>query len=136
MGNVGKKIKVLAWIIFALGILYLLYVGLDALTRGSSLVVTTGLVTMFAGIISSGITMLLVYGFGELIDKTCDTNKEIRLLRRAYLDRSKEILKKYKCPNCGNEITLGQETCSDCKTTLEWWFKYIKKSWKFFLKML
>ena len=120
MGNVGKKIKVLAWILFALGILYFLYVGLDALTRGSSLVVTTGLVTMFAGIISSGITMLLVYGFGELIDKTCDTNKEIRLLRRAYLDKSKESLNKYKCPNCGNEIILGQESCTNCNTSLEW----------------
>ena len=136
MGNVGKKIKILAWIIFAFGVVYYLCVGLTAASIGSSLAVTTGLTTIFTGIIVSGITMLLMYGFGELIDKTCDTNREIRLMRRAYLEQSKENLKKYKCPNCGNEITLGQETCSDCKTTLEWWFKYIKKSWKIFPEMI
>ncbi len=120
MGNVGKKIKILAWVVFIVGIAYFFFSGMMIISNGSSLAITTGLTTIFVGIISSGISMLLLYGFGELIDKTCDTNKEIRLLRRAYLDKSKDSLKKYKCPNCGNEIIFGQESCTICNTTLEW----------------
>lgn len=129
MGNVGKKIKVLAWVLFGFGIAYTLYLGittmvnlLDAGVLSETDAIVSGLIIIVVGIISSGISLLLLYGFGELIDKTCDTNKEIHLIKRVYFAKNDEFInsKKYKCPTCGKEIILGDKTCSKCGTGLEW----------------
>lgn len=127
--NVGKKIKILAWIVFVAGIAYSLYLGLTTIfgfggtdNLSSTLSLISGLLTIFAGIISSGITMLLLYGFGELIDKTCATYNEIHLLKRLYFAKNEEFLnlKSHKCPKCGNSVVLGDSKCQNCGIEIEW----------------
>lgn len=72
--NIGKKIKGLAYVICILGAIASILYALTFL-RGDTFVL--GFIMMFVGPLSSWISSWLIYGFGELIDKTCDIAKNI-----------------------------------------------------------
>ena len=83
--NIGKKIKTLAEIIaFAgmiitvfLGLCYIVsYIDLEAYEQKQNTnLIISGLVLLIVGPIASWIGGFFTYGFGELIDKTCDIHK-------------------------------------------------------------
>lgn len=65
--NIGGKIKALAKVICWLGIIAAVIAGIVQLAVGATV---TGLLTMVFGALGSWVGSFLLYGFGELIDKT------------------------------------------------------------------
>ena len=83
--NIGKKIKGLAQAICILGILAsILYAFAFKGYKDASFIM------MFVGPLLSWISSWLLYGFGELIDKTCDIAKNISRSEEDSEAQSKE----------------------------------------------
>mgnify|MGYP007120306613 CR=1 FL=1 len=76
--NIGKKIKTLATVITILGISVSVIFGVAVIAgymsyfRGFSTGVASGLIVMVVGSLASWISSFLLYGFGELIEKTSE----------------------------------------------------------------
>jgi len=75
--NIGDKIKVLAKVMFFLELITALIMGF-ALMFGEGETGGVGLIVFFVGPIVAWISSALLYGFGELIDKTCDIAENTR----------------------------------------------------------
>ena len=75
--NVGEKIKALAKVICAVGIVFSIIVAIfmfymaDEYYRVEEVYYTLGVIILILGPISSWTNSLLIYGFGELIEATC-----------------------------------------------------------------
>ncbi len=76
--NIGKKIKILAWIIFVLGIIGSVIWGIITSLNLSGIenvnlfaAIIIGAAVMAVGVIASWVSVVLLYGFGESIDKVC-----------------------------------------------------------------
>ena len=70
--NIGKKIKVLAKVIFAISLISAIIGGIVLISTDDDLL-ATGLFVLLAGPVLIGlIPAWMIYGFGELVDKTCD----------------------------------------------------------------
>ena len=67
--NIGGKIKVLAIIIFILGAVTTIIKGISMVDQVGH--ATNGLILMLLGPLAAWISTWLLYGFGELIEKTC-----------------------------------------------------------------
>lgn len=67
--SISKKIKVIAKAGFVISLITMVIAGLAAMVMGMFLV---GLIIMAVGILDVWIHFCLIYGFGELIEKTCD----------------------------------------------------------------
>ncbi len=92
--NIGKKIKLLAKIIFFifamigfLGGLVLFMAG-----NGEGLIVIIGLLIMIIIPLIAWISSWLLYGFGELIDKACDIEKNTRIYNLSTKQQPKSEL--------------------------------------------
>ena len=72
--NTGKKIKSVAEIFAIAGILITIFIGAFYVIKGF---IITGLILLLGGPILCFLWGLLMYGFGELIDKTCDIKKTL-----------------------------------------------------------
>lgn len=72
--NIGKKIKILATISFVLNSIGFIIGGIVFMTdvHGTALASITGIAIILFGPIVAWIGSWLVYGFGELIDKTAE----------------------------------------------------------------
>lgn len=68
--RIGSKIKKLASVITWLGIIASLILGVVLISGGDEMIVL-GIVVMALGSLASWIGSFLLYGFGELIEKTC-----------------------------------------------------------------
>lgn len=66
--NIGRKIKVLAKAGFIIETILTVIVGSALAVCGEDL----GMLILFGGPIIAWLSSWLLYGFGELIDKTCD----------------------------------------------------------------
>ena len=96
--NIGKKIKVFAKVIAWAGIVCSIVFGIVIFTRGDTKILVQGswggyytesyyddayifygLLCMVLGSIFSWISAFFTYGFGELIDKTCDIQKSLEI---------------------------------------------------------
>ena len=75
--NIGKKIKGLAQILFIVGAIAAAIIGMVLMIISTSFILL-GVLTLFLGPILSWIGSWLLYGFGELIDKTCDIERNTR----------------------------------------------------------
>ena len=79
--HIGKKIKCLALVIFALGILASagVAIGLADVLEPCSFVwqLIAFLLILAVGIVFSWLSVLLLYGFGELVDQTMETNQRL-----------------------------------------------------------
>ena len=71
--DIGNKIKTLAAVICALGVIASVIIGVS-LSKGS---VAIGFFIILFGIIISWCGTFLLYGFGELIDQTRQINKKL-----------------------------------------------------------
>jgi hypothetical protein len=76
--NIGKKIKILAQVIAWIGIISSIisgfyFWGLSAESRDNgAMLIVAGFATMIGGSLLSWISSFVLYGFGELIDKTTE----------------------------------------------------------------
>ena len=80
--NIGKKIKSLASILCWVGIIayviaaiIMIAIGVDEYEDGLT---AFGVILLFVGPLMSWISSFFMYGFGELIDKACDIEKNTR----------------------------------------------------------
>ena len=72
--NVGEKIKTFARVIFSLELIASIISGIVIFLNDDDLTFIA-LLTVILGIIFSWFSALLIYGFGELIEKTCEIAK-------------------------------------------------------------
>ena len=75
--NIGKKIKIMAKVIFVIGLIISLIAGFIIIGISQQLVLIS-LLIFVVGPIFFWISTWLLYGFGELIDKTCDIERNTR----------------------------------------------------------
>ena len=91
--NIGKKIKVLAWVICIIGMVASL-IGAIALwiSAGTSYygvnagLILAGFVTLIVGCVASWVGSFFCYGFGQLIDKTEENNYHLNQIGRMLYD--------------------------------------------------
>lgn len=81
--NIGKKIKslasILCWVgIIAYIILAIIMFAIAADAYDEELYITLGVIFLFVGPLMSWISSFFMYGFGELIDKACDIERNTR----------------------------------------------------------
>ena len=76
--NIGKKIKGLTKTIFYIGCAIPIVVGIILMAMEEDLLLV-GLLVMVVGVFLSWISVWLLYGYGELIDKVCDIERNTRL---------------------------------------------------------
>ena len=75
--NIGEKIKGLAKVIFILGAVLSFIAGF-ILILSYLILIFAGLLICILGPIFSWILSCVLYGFGELIDKACDIERNTR----------------------------------------------------------
>lgn len=75
--NIGGKIKVLAKVIFIIEAIAAAITGI-ALMATDEYLLPIGFLVMIAGPIVAWISSWLLYGFGELIEKTCQIERNTR----------------------------------------------------------
>ena len=76
--NIGGKIKSLAKAIFIIETIICIIAGLVMLTEGSDDLMIAGIVTMIVGPLAAWVSSWLLYGFGELIEKTTEIAENTR----------------------------------------------------------
>lgn len=80
--NIGKKIKILAIVIFACGIIGSVFGGCSDMVAGISESnaddAISGLAVVFFGPILTWISSILIYGFGQLIDNSDKIAEEMK----------------------------------------------------------
>ena len=95
--NIGKKIKLFAVVSFYISLAIFLWLGIYIMLEYKMYVV--GIITIILGALASWISQFLLYGFGELVDKTTEiaNNSTIQLIETANLTTSaSDNLKKIK----------------------------------------
>lgn len=80
--NIGKKIKslanVLCWVgivAYVIAAIIMISIGVDEYEDGLTIF---GVILLFVGPLMSWISSFFMYGFGELIDKACDIERNTR----------------------------------------------------------
>lgn len=75
--NIGKKIKGLVKAMFAIEAIVAVIAGLIVMSIDEDMVLI-GLLVMIGGTLVAWVSSWLLYGFGELIDKVCDIERNTR----------------------------------------------------------
>ena len=78
--DIGGKIKTLAKVICWIGIITSVLTGIGLLFLGNSILIISGLISMIVGSLISWAGSFTLYGFGELIEKTTETNHLTKLI--------------------------------------------------------
>ena len=73
--NVGKKIKTFSVVMFIIETLAALVCGIGLIAEGDDLIPLFGVLVAVVGPFVLWILSWFVYGYGELIDKTCEIAK-------------------------------------------------------------
>lgn len=111
--NIGGKIKGLAIAAFVTGAIAAVICGIIIMTYGLEMFFI-GFLTMVIGPFVAWISSLVLYGFGELIDKAneieANTWKQIYLLTN---EQSNEQEEGYTCPKCHfeNKVIAPCDNC-------------------------
>ena len=87
--NIGGKIKGLAKATFIIGIIGAIIVGIVMMVSSDEILIFLGLVVMFIAPVIVWISSLFLYGFGELIDKVSDIERNTRGGERKSLKQDK-----------------------------------------------
>lgn len=77
--KIDSKIKVIAWLIFVIGLIAALAGIIVLVGVGSESELIIGLVLMLCGIVSVFVSWIL-YGFGVLVEKVCNISDRIALI--------------------------------------------------------
>lgn len=75
--NIGKKIKGLAKAIFITEAIISIILGAALIIMDDDLMLY-GIISIFVGPLVAWVSSWLLYGYGELIDKTCDIERNTR----------------------------------------------------------
>lgn len=78
--NIGKKIKVLALIFFILEVTAIEISSLVLMAEGYDEEIVMGIFLMFLGPVVAWVSSWFLYGYGELIAKTAETEKNTRAI--------------------------------------------------------
>ena len=103
--NIGKKIKLFAVVSVYISLAIFLWLGIYIMLEYKMYVV--GIITIILGVLASWISQFLLYGFGELVDKTTEiaNNSTIQLIETANLTTSaSDNLKKIKATMIENSF--------------------------------
>ena len=68
--NIGKKIKILAYVLTWVGIIASVITGIAMMNSFESIVKTIGLIVLIVGSLLSWASSFIIYGFGQLIENT------------------------------------------------------------------
>ena len=68
--NIGKKIKILAYVLTWVGIIASVITGIAMMNSFDSTVRTIGLIVLIVGSVLSWASSFIIYGFGQLIENT------------------------------------------------------------------
>ena len=88
--EVGKKIKGLAKGLFVVEAIGAVIAGIGVISEGGDSVII-GLLTMIIGPAVAWVCALLLYGFGELIDKVCDIEESTHGIKTKTSKETKSI---------------------------------------------
>ncbi len=101
--NIGGKIKSLAKAAFIVEAIASVITGIVLIAIGDDtgplgdaglfISVFAGLLTIVLGILAAWASSWLIYGFGEIVDKVCDIERNTRGLKRKSEDQSKLVMK-------------------------------------------
>lgn len=113
--NIGKKIKVLAYVIFFLGALTSLLVAVEIYEDN----LWPSIVVLILGMFLSWIANFLLYGFGQLInnsDKLVEMRKlELHTQMLSSDDVQGLSSEKWECEKCGSMVSEDYDYCPICK---------------------
>ena len=100
--NIGQTIKSVVSILCVIGIIACVIAGIALISQGLGAI---GWPVMLVGAFSLAVTYLFLYGFGELVDKTCANNaallrieKELAALRQENREESRPAAAPEKAP--------------------------------------
>lgn len=116
--NIGKKIKSLANILCWVGIIAYVIAAIVMISTDEYLI-GTGFLLLIVGPLMSWVGSLFIYGFGELIDKTCDIAENTRSRDIKQSTSSEKIQSSgYSLSKLANEKTnnSGSWACKECGT--------------------
>ena len=129
--NIGKKIKSLATILCWVGIIAYVIAAIITFYIDDDLI-GIGFLLLIVGPLMSWVGSFFIYGFGELIDKTCDIAKNTRSgdikqsTSSAKIQSSGYSLSKlanektnnsggfWVCKKCGTKNEMHSLCCKDC----------------------
>ena len=118
--NIAIKIKVLANVIFYFWLGVSVIYGLNLIIHEFFL---RGLLFLIVGPLSAYVASILVYGFGELIDKTCAIERLARLPRKQANPTTKSTQatpgKTKFCTICGTSVDGDANFCTTCGHSLD-----------------
>lgn len=86
--NIGRKIKGLATTMFVIMAILYGIVGIVMMATAAEAGVIVGLLVMVGGFFLSWIGSWLLYGFGELIEKTCEIERNTRRNNPTYVQNN------------------------------------------------
>ena len=134
--NIGDKIKIIAKIVFLIGTISSLVLGVRTLIELEAFI---GVLYIFFGIFLSWISACLTYAFGELLEKVCSINKKMDSIvstrgcdnktlsnsnkintnmavnEEKPIENSNKVMvveHKWRCSNCGEMIS--EDICPFC----------------------
>ena len=116
--NIGRKIKILAYVITILGIISSLVVGIYFISIDIAESKAYGIAIIILGSLISWASSFVLYGLGQLIEDTAE-NKMYNRVLALNLTKFSET----RCDNCGNYV-VG-DVCPFCNTILDWFFGVI-----------
>ena len=122
--KIGEKIKILALVLCAIGMYFVIELGIEIIDSGE---VAAGIECIIFGVIISWVSVFFIYGFGELITKTIENASSTKKITEILIElkESKEILTKQEdVKNVIKKTT--QETRQDI-LNLEDYFKNADK---------
>ena len=79
--NIGQTIKSVVSILCVIGIIACVIAGIALISQGLGAI---GWPVMLVGAFSMAITYLFLYGFGELVDKTCANNAALQRIEKEF----------------------------------------------------
>ncbi len=135
--NIGGKIKTLAKVVCGIGMVISVALGLRAMERyASSDAVVYGLIIILVGCILSWISVFILYGFGELIEKTSSIERMMRMSQpnanpynnMQYYNQqinpqnvnsqnnmnNGNSTQTWQCPRCGGVNMIFMSACQKC----------------------
>ena len=99
--NIGNKIKILAKVTFVLGAIASVIGAICLFFNDAHILLC--IITAVACSLFSWISTWLLYGFGEIIDKLCDIEKNTK--NNHFQKPEKQIVHKFICEGCGKSIS-------------------------------
>ncbi len=142
-GNIGKKLKGLAMGVFIVEAIGSFITAIALMAEDEDLI-PIGFLFLFFGPVIAWVSSWLLYGFGELVDKVCDINRNTggevptnaptynnaynntyapnyQPMPNAANPNSSTGYVDVYCPNCGQTLSFPQGTasglCPNCNTT-------------------